>query len=132
MFNKLTPNMMVEDVERTIAFYTQTLGFEVLATNPETQPFEWAMVGSGGVTLMFQSRPSFSQEFPPLAGAPVAASLSFYTEVTGIDALYERLRERVEIVKELHDSFYGTREFAFRDCNGYVLALSEQAGQSEQ
>lgn len=129
MFNKLTPNLMVEDVAATIAFYTEVLGFEVLATNPETTPFEWAMLGSGGVTMMFQSRPSFGQEFPVLATAPIAASLSFYTEVSDIRTLYEQLKGRVEIVKELHTSFYGTLEFAFKDCNGYVLALSEQAEQ---
>ncbi len=31
----------------------------------------------------------------------------------------------VEIVADLHTTFYGTREFYFRDCNGYILSFSE-------
>jgi catechol 2,3-dioxygenase-like lactoylglutathione lyase family enzyme len=32
---KLTPNLMVEDVNRTVAFYQEVLGFELLTSVPE-------------------------------------------------------------------------------------------------
>ena len=35
MWNKMVPNLMVEDVNRTVAFYGDTLGFELLTTVPE-------------------------------------------------------------------------------------------------
>jgi hypothetical protein len=31
-------------------------------------------------------------------------------------------------VQDLHTTFYGAREFAIQDCNGYVLAFAEMAG----
>jgi uncharacterized glyoxalase superfamily protein PhnB len=118
---------MVEDVQRTLAFYQQTLGFEVVTTVPDAAPFDFAIVRRDGVELMFQSRPSLSDDVPALTGSPIGASQTFYIEVTGIDALYAQLQGKVEIVVELHSTFYGTREFYFRDVNGYVLSFSEAA-----
>ena len=122
---KLTPNLMVEDVNRTIEFYRDVLGFEVQVTVPEAGQFDWAMLGRDGVTLMFQSRASLGGEIPALADAPIGGAVTFYTEVEGVEALHAQLRGRVEIVQALHDTFYGTREFCFRDCNGYLISFSE-------
>ena len=129
MLKKLTPNLMVEDVARTLAFYRETLGFEVLTTLPEQEPFAFAILQRGGVELMFQSRLSLSDNVPALTGVPIGASQTFYIEVTGIRDLYETLRDKVEIVVDFHDTFYGTQEFYFRDINGYVLSFSESVPQ---
>ena len=120
---------MVEDVARTLAFYRDTLGFEVLTTLPEQEPFAFAIVQRDGVELMFQSRASLSDNVPALTGVPIGASQTFYIEVTGIRNLYETLRDKVEIVVDFHDTFYGTQEFYFRDVNGYVLSFSESLPQ---
>ena len=74
---------------------------------------------------MFQSRLSLSDNVPALSGAPIGASQTFYIEVTGVRDLYETLRDKVEIVVDFHETFYGTREFYFRDLNGYILSFSE-------
>ena len=125
MLKKLTPNLMVEDVARTVAFYRDTLGFEVLTTLPGQEPFDFAIVRRDNVELMFQSRLSLSDNVPALSGAPIGASQTFYIEVTGVRDLYETLRDKVEIVVDFHETFYGTREFYFRDLNGYILSFSE-------
>jgi lactoylglutathione lyase len=69
MLQKLTPNLMVEDVAQTLAFYRETLGFQVLTTLPDAAPFDFAIVGRDDVQLMFQSRPSLSENVPALTGA---------------------------------------------------------------
>jgi uncharacterized glyoxalase superfamily protein PhnB len=127
MLKKLTPNLMVENVAETLAFYRERLGFEVVTTLPEQEPFDFAIVKRDGVDLMFQSRPSLSENVPALTGSPIGASQTFYIEVTGIRDLYESLREKVEIVVDFHTTFYGTQEFYFRDINGYILSFSETA-----
>lgn len=125
MLKKLTPNLMVEDVQQTLAFYTEVLGFTVMTTVPEQPPFGFAIVQRDQVTLMFQSRPSLSENVPALTGSPIGASQTFYIEVEGVLDLYEALHGKVEIVVDLHKTFYGTQEFYFRDCNGYILSFSE-------
>jgi uncharacterized glyoxalase superfamily protein PhnB len=125
MLNKLTPNLMVEDVARTLAFYADVLGFETVMTLPETAPYDFAIVRRDHVELMFQSRQSLSENVPALAGAAIGASQTFYIEVTGLRELYESLRGKLEIVVDLHTTFYGTQEFYLRDLNGYILSFSE-------
>jgi uncharacterized glyoxalase superfamily protein PhnB len=130
MFNKLTPNLMVEDVQQTLAFYRDTLGFDVLTTVPDDPPFDFAIVRRDDVELMFQSRPSLSENVPALTGRLIGASQTFYIEVSGVRQLYEQLKDRVEIVVDLHNTFYGTQEFYFRDNNGYILSFSEAIQQA--
>ncbi|MEA3441408.1 MAG: VOC family protein [Chloroflexota bacterium] len=130
MLKKMTPNLMVEDVNRTIEFYSDVLGFELLVTVPEKGQFNWAMMKLDDVELMFQARSSLGGDLPVLADAPIGGSLTFYTEVTGLKELYEQCKDQVEIVQEWHTTFYGTQEFAFRDCNGYIIAYSEALGKS--
>jgi uncharacterized glyoxalase superfamily protein PhnB len=125
VLKKLTPNLMVEDIAQTLTFYKDVLGFDVVMTLPESAPFDFAIVNRDGVELMFQSRPSLSENVPALTGVPIGASQTFYIDVSGIDALYQQVRDKVEIVVDLHTTFYGTQEFYFRDVNGYILSFSE-------
>lgn len=125
---KLTPNLMVEDVNKTLDFYRDVLGFEVLATVPETGSFDWALMKLDGVELMFQSHASLSGELSLFVDRSIAASLTFYIDVEDIESLHESVKDKVKIVQAMHTAFYGAREFAIQDSNGYVLTFA----QSEQ
>jgi uncharacterized glyoxalase superfamily protein PhnB len=127
MLKKLTPNLMVEDVQQTLSFYRDVLGFKVLMTLPDQPPFDFAIIQRDQVELMFQSRASLSENVPALTGHPIGASQTFYIEVEGLTNLYKNLRDQVDIVVDLHTTFYGTREFYFRDVNGYILSFTEPA-----
>ncbi len=125
-FQKLTPNMMVEDVNTTIDFYRDVLGFELVVNVPEEGAFDFALVRRDGVEVMFQSRASLAADLPAFAARPAGGALTFfYLDVEGVEALYEQLRTRTTVVKDLHETFYGTREFAVEDCNGFILAFAE-------
>jgi lactoylglutathione lyase len=123
----LTPNVMVEDVNKTIEFYRDLLGFQVNATVPDKGKFDWASMKRDAVELMFQSRSSLSSEIPAYADLPIGGSLTFFVQMDGLQELYDRLKGKVTLVQDLHTTFYGTREFAIRDCNGYVLTFAEAA-----
>ncbi len=137
-FKKLTPNLMVENVAQSVVFYRDLLGFELLMAMRDERPFDglpaaddkpldWAMVQRDQVAFMFQQRNSLSEEMPVLAGCEISASLTLYMEIDGIDALYASLQGKADIVKPPQTTFYGRRELYLRDCNGYILALTEEA-----
>jgi lactoylglutathione lyase len=126
-FKKQTPNLMVEDVNRTIEFYKDMLGFNVITMVPETGQLVWAMLGREDVTMMFQARESLGEEISALRDKAIGGSLTLYTDIQGIDELYASLQGRVKIVQEMHTTFYNAREFAIEDCNGYVIAFAEPA-----
>jgi lactoylglutathione lyase len=131
MLKKLTPNLMVEDVAQTLTFYQDVLGFTTLTTVPDEPPFAFAIVQREGVEIMFQSRPSLSENVPALAGVPIGASQSFYVEVENVEELYQQIRGKAEIVVDMHTTWYGTCEFYFRDLNGYIFGFSQTLPRDE-
>lgn len=126
MLEQLTPNLMVDSVDDTVDYYKDTLGFELTMSQPEERPFEWAMVKSGEVALMFQTRESLTGELPLFEGQAIGATLTFFTMTNDIDGLYSRLKDKAEMVLDMRTTFYGMREFYIRDCNGYVLAFAQR------
>ncbi len=137
-FKKLIPNLMVEDVTQSVVFYRDLLGFEFLMAMRDERPFDglpaagdkpldWAMVQRDQVAFMFQRRDSLGEDVPALAGCDIGASLTLYMEVDGVDALYAALQGKADIVKPPQTTFYGRLELYLRDCNGYILALTEEA-----
>ncbi|MBC7811826.1 MAG: VOC family protein [Burkholderiales bacterium] len=125
MLKSLTPNVVVHDVNETVEFYRDVLGFQLLTSVPETGKFNWAMMAKDGIKMMFQTRPSIVEDLAMFADAPIGASQTLFIEVTDVQALYDDLKNKVHIVHDMRDTFYGTREFYFEDCNGYVLGFSQ-------
>jgi|GraSoiStandDraft_36_1057302.scaffolds.fasta_scaffold865606_1 uncharacterized glyoxalase superfamily protein PhnB len=124
---KLTPNLMVEDVNRTVAFYQEVLGFELLTSVPEEGQLAWAMLKRAGVELMFQTRASLTEELPGLRGKDIGGTFTLYIDVEDIQGLYAAIRDKVTVVVDMHTTFYGAREITIEDCNGYILTFAESA-----
>ncbi len=116
---------MVEDVNQTIDFYKTILGFEVLATVPETGQLNWAMLKQGDVEIQLQLRASLTEELPVFKDKAIGGALTLYIGVEGVKELYERLKDKVTLVQDMHTTFYGTQEFAIQDSNGFVLSFAE-------
>jgi len=128
-FKKLTPNLLVASVERSLAFYVDTLGFERGMTVPDQSPFVFASVTSGPVEIFFNDAAGAVKEYPGFAGKPIGATGTLFIEVEGVDALHDRLAPKVKIVIPIVTQFYGMREFAIEDPDGYVITFAERAPQ---
>ena len=124
--NTLTPNLMVEDVGTTVNFYKDHLGFELIMSVPMNKGFQWCMMRSGEVEIMFQSRESMTKEHGVFEGTEISASQTLYISIEGVEELFSRVEEKVQVLKPLHTTFYGMTEFTMLDCNGYVLVFSER------
>jgi len=125
-FKKLTPNLLVANVERSLAFYEGVLGFERGFTVPEQSPFAFASVTGGPVEIFFNDAAGAIKEYPGFGGKPIGATGTMYIEVEGVDALHDRLKPTVPIVMPLLTQFYGMREFAIEDPDGYVITFAQR------
>jgi len=134
MYKKLTTNMMVEDVSRTVDFYSDVLGFEfvmgvpensqeVVTTRQKGQALGFAITKCDNIEMMFQARRSLTEEVPEFSNMGIGGSLTFYIEVEDVKGLYAKLKDKVTIVKDMRTTFYGKQEFYIRDCNGYILTF---------
>ena len=45
--------------------------------------------------------------------------------MTGINDLYEKIKDKVTIYKGLEKTFYGATEFSIVDNNNYILTFAE-------
>jgi uncharacterized glyoxalase superfamily protein PhnB len=124
-FKKLTPNLLVANVERSLAFYVDVLGFARGMSVPEESPYVFASVVSGTVEIFLNDAATGIKEYPMFGGRPLGATGTLYIEVDGVDALHDRLKATVPIVMPLATQFYGMREFAFEDPDGYVITFAE-------
>lgn len=117
------PIVPVRDVAATVAFYTAVLGFEArLVTNDNT----FAVVGLDGAGIQLLKSDD------PQALKATANNISIYLPVTGLDALYEKLRPKLETlpagrVRPPFDQPYGMREFHVKDPDGCLLFFGEEA-----
>jgi lactoylglutathione lyase len=125
-YTKLTPNLVVGSVERSLAFYVDTLGFTRAATVPDAPPFVFASVTSGAVEIFFNDAVAATSEYPIFADKPIGATATMFIEMHGVDALHDRLEGSVKIVMPLVTQFYGLREFAIEDPDGYVITFAER------
>jgi len=123
----LTPNLIVEDVNKTANYYQRTLGFEIILTVPDSGVFDFAMLKLDNVTIMFQSMKGYIEALPEYKDQKAGGTLFLYIEVEDLDKIYDKVKiENAEIVVDINTTFYGTREFTMRDCDGYLLIFAEE------
>ena len=128
-FNSLTPNLMVTDVVDSLRWYERVLDAAELGRMPaDSDDPEWAQVGFGDVSVMFQGRDSLAADVPALAEVDIGGSLTLYVDVEDVEGLHERVvdREGASVAQALRETEYGRREFAVEDPDGYVLAFGEK------
>ncbi len=114
---KITPMLETHDLQATLTFYTEVLGFEVETLWPDDGP-TFCILDHGPVGVSFYLDPKDGEGAPALTG-------QLYIDVDDVMALFVRVRGHAEVLWGPEVYHYGRREFAVRDPNGYVLSFSE-------
>jgi uncharacterized glyoxalase superfamily protein PhnB len=122
----ITANLLTDDMIGTLSFYQEHLGFTLTASVPETPPFGWMMLVRDGLQVMVQSRESLGEDLDIFQEAEIAATLVFFCKVKDFDAWWDRLAYKVEVFMPPRTTFYGMREFGFKDNNGYRYVFAEE------
>lgn len=125
MLKSLVPNIMVESVNKSIDYYTDIFGFKTVMSVPEEGEKVWAMIQKDDVSIMLQNRESIVEEMPEFKDTPTGGTLSFFISVADIDEIWNSVKSKIEVVKEPYETFYHTKEFVFKDLNGYVITMAE-------
>ena len=123
-FTSVTPNLVVDDVQRSVAFYRDVLGFTVKQTVPAEQPFVFVWLERGAVPVFLNDRRTVEADIP--AARAIRGGSGLFFVVTGVDALYEQVRERATVLMTIRNQPYGMREFTVADPDGFVLTFAER------
>jgi uncharacterized glyoxalase superfamily protein PhnB len=106
----------VPHVSATIDWYTG-IGFKLVRQNGEDGEINWVKLSFGDSEVMFDSggKPSTDHR----------REVDLYVLTDDVDALYKRLKDRVQVVEDLYDAFHGMREFIIRDINGFWVTFGQ-------
>ncbi|HEX6465255.1 MAG TPA: VOC family protein [Vicinamibacterales bacterium] len=131
-FSDVTPNLVVADVARSLAFYRDVIGFSLVTTVPETAPFAFASVQRDGVNVFLNARDSVRTDLPELGARPIGGTCTLFivleaeTTTAGVDAMRSTVGSRARVIMELKNQFYGMREFGIEDPDGYVVFFAQR------
>ena len=115
----ISPFFIVNNVDQTIAFYRDKLGFETRFQQPEQNPF-FAMIGRDGAQLFVKSHEGLS----PMPNSKRHPWIRWdaYVYAPDPDSLADEFVERgVAFSTPLNDTHDGLRGFEIADPDGYVL-----------
>lgn len=108
------------DIQQTIKFYEGLLGFTATSFYPDAENACWVCLAKDNSELMFSLRSKHSKfETPMLTGA-------IYFNVDDVDAVWGELKDKAPIEYPIENFDFGLREFAIRDCNGYLLQFGQE------
>jgi uncharacterized glyoxalase superfamily protein PhnB len=126
-FQKLTPNLVVRDVAASMEFYRSVLGFQPAMKVPEQPPYVFGSVTAGNVEIFFNDQKVVAEDYPALGSKPIGGALTLYIEVEGIEQVLAAVQKsNAKITMPLKDQFYGIREFAFEDPEGWIVTIAER------
>jgi predicted enzyme related to lactoylglutathione lyase len=108
--------LAVADMQQTLAFYRDVLGFTVTTESPE-----YSIVERNGQTIHFMK--AASEEVLSC----VRGHTEIYIEVSGIDALWEQVKplKSTYHIRDIFDRSYGMTEFHIEDPNGCLVFVGE-------
>ena len=118
----INPFFIVKDLQASIAYYIERLGFQLDFQGPDQDPY-YGRVSRDGIGIMLKAilpdvlpRPNRSRH--------EWARWDAYIYTLDPDALFDELRQRgVSFVKELSFIDEGLWGFEVTDADGYVLAF---------
>ena len=115
---KMSPQLLVPDIEHSIEFYTKKLGFEI---DFRYEDF-YAGITKDGWSIHLKSGKPLLEERKSRRNHE---GLDIVLSVDGIESLYEELTKKsIDIIQPLREMPYG-KEFYVADPDGYILAFME-------
>ena len=115
----IIPQLRTTDMSVSIQFYTEKLGFSVEFNYEDF--YVGIRAGNDLIHLKLVDEPD-----PSIAYVDDGGHLHLYLQSDDIAGLAEQLKMRgVEMVEDVHQTAWNTREFVIRDDQGHTLYFGE-------
>lgn len=130
-WNQMIPEFDVFNLDETLHFYIDLIGFKVVYDRPEDK---FAFLELEDVQIMVQEiDPDSSKWDTGTLDYPLGRGINFQIDVKNIDEIYNKLKEAdYKIFVEMEDHYYrkddemlGEREFLVQDPNGFLLRFAQ-------
>lgn len=133
---RVTPLISVDSIEPCLPFWT-ALGFTVTVTVPHGDVHGFAMLHSGDVELMYQTRASLAADLGA-SGAPdtlpdelTDGTMAIFAEVEDLDAVAAAVGD-AEVIVPRRTTFYGMEEIFVRAPCGTIAGFAQKVAEEEE
>jgi hypothetical protein len=121
---KLTPVLVVEEIEPCLPFWIERLGFEKTAEIPEGSKLGFVILRKDDVEVMYQSRESVEKDVPALLPERGGHPIGLFIEVSDVAAV-ERALGGVDLILPRRTTFYGMDEVGVREPGGNPVIFAQ-------
>ena len=121
---KLTPVLVVDEIEPCLAFWVDRLGFQKTVEIPEGSKLGFVILQKDGVEVMYQSRESVEKDIPSMVPERGGHPIGLFVEVSDVAAV-ERALEGMEIILPRRRTFYGMDEVGAREPGGNSVVFAQ-------
>jgi len=122
---RITPVLLVKEIEPVIPFWVGRLGFTKTIEVPEDQKLGFVAFQKGTAEVMYQTYSSVEKDAPPAMSAEARKGPTYlYMEVDNFDAVLAAMKD-VKIVMPARTAFYGMKEFAVQDPGGHFITFAQ-------
>jgi len=126
-FKKAVPILVVDEIETTLPFWVDALGFEKTVEVPDDGRLSFVILNHGEREIMLQTRASIEKEIEEQGAPPVMATAGtaiVYFDVDDLDALRKRV-EAFEVLVAKRETPYGAEELWMREPGGHLLGFAQ-------
>jgi len=116
---ELVPLLFVDDIERSVSFYCDGLGFRLaLEARGDDGKLGWCRLERQGAALMLQQA---CEEDGPAESR--GRGVGFYFICDDADAVHRELLDRGMQLDPPETAYYGMRQVYLKDPDGYILCF---------
>jgi hypothetical protein len=121
---KLSPVLVVDEIEPCLPFWVDRLGFEKTAEIPEGSKLGFVILKKDDVEVMYQSRESVAKDVPALVPERDGHPIGLFIEVSDVGAI-ERALEGLDLILPRRKTFYGMDEVGVREPGGNAVIFAQ-------
>jgi uncharacterized glyoxalase superfamily protein PhnB len=122
---KITPVLLVKEIEPILPFWVDRLGFTKTIEVPEGNKLAFVALQKSAVEVMYQTYASVEKDAPPQMGADARKGPTYlYLEVDNFGAVLAAMKD-AKLVMPVRTAFYGMKEFAVQDPGGHFITFAQ-------
>src|SRR5215471_11899239 len=124
---KITAVLVVEEIEKSLAFWVERMGFQKTVEVPEGDRLGFVILARDGAELMMQTIASVRNDEPKFAPDSLQTKgCGLFIEVSDFADVKRRL-EGYPIVMQERVTFYGMREIGVAEPNGHTVVFAAKS-----